>query len=84
MEWTGNQPRVDRPYQGGNNLRAGVAIAAVALFGWSGGWAQTASSPTPAAVGSVLAAGRFPRNFDRPMPVVRQHGTTGSLAVGAG
>ena len=48
MEWTGNQLRADRPYQGGNNLRAGVAIAAVALFGWSVGWAQTASSPAPA------------------------------------
>ena len=48
MEWTGNQLHADRPYQGGNNLRAGVAIAAVALFGGSVGWAQTASSPTPA------------------------------------
>ena len=49
MEWTGNQIHADRPYQGCNNLRAGIAIAAVALFGWSVGRAQTASSPAPVA-----------------------------------
>jgi len=51
MYLTGNQPHVDGSYQGGNNLRAGAAIAVLALFGWSGSRAQTASSPTPAAVG---------------------------------
>jgi hypothetical protein len=34
---------------------------------------------TPAAVGPVLAAGRFPRNFDRPMPVVRTHRPAAAL-----